>query len=66
MLLVQAACKRQSLSPTEPMAKVAKSASIAQSIVALQAQKIAQLEASTSTSKRRKSAQKGSFKTVVF
>ncbi len=46
MQLVQAACKRQSVSPTAPIAKVAKSASIAWNLVALQAQKIAELEAS--------------------
>jgi hypothetical protein len=46
MQLVQAACERQSQSPTEHMSKVAKSASMAWSMVALQAQKIAELEAS--------------------
>lgn len=46
MQLVQAATHRESVSPTAPMAKVAKSASIAWNLVALQAQKIAELEAS--------------------
>jgi hypothetical protein len=46
MQLVQNACARASQSPTEPMAKVAKSASVAWNMVALQAQKIAELEAS--------------------
>ena len=45
MQLVQTAYNRQSQSPTEPMAKVAKSASIAWNIAALQEQKIAELEA---------------------
>ena len=46
MQLVQNACTRASQSPTEPMAKVAKSAAVAWNMVALQAQKIAELEAS--------------------
>ena len=46
MQLVQMAYSCQSQSPTEHIAKVAKSASIAWSMVALQAQKIAELEAS--------------------
>lgn len=46
MQLVQAAREHQSQSPTEPIAKVAKSASMAWSIVALQAERIAELEAS--------------------
>ncbi len=46
MKLVTTAYSRPSVSPTAPMAKVAKSASIAWNLVALQAQKIAELEAS--------------------
>jgi hypothetical protein len=46
MQLVHASCHRESASPTAPMAKVAKSASVAWNLVALQAQKIAELEAS--------------------
>jgi hypothetical protein len=45
MLLIQTAQERLSLSPTEPMAKVAKSASIAWNVVALQKQRIAEMEA---------------------
>lgn len=46
MKLVETAYTRQSASPTAPMAKVAKSASIAWNLVALQAQKIDELETS--------------------
>ena len=46
MQLVQNAYERASRSPTEPMAKVAKSAAVAWNMVALQTQKIAELEAS--------------------
>jgi len=45
MQLVQAAYERQSQSPTELMGKVAKSASTAWGLVALQTQRIAELEA---------------------
>jgi hypothetical protein len=46
MQLVQTAYERQSQSPTESMSKVAKSASTAWGIIALQTQRIAELEAS--------------------
>lgn len=46
MQVVQNAYEYLSQSPTKPMAKVAKSTSIAWSMVALQVQKIAELESS--------------------
>jgi DDE superfamily endonuclease len=54
MLLVQDAYIRQSQSPTEPMAKVAKSASIAWNMVALQAQEIAKLRATNEQLQQKK------------
>jgi len=44
MQLVQATCERESQSPTDPISKVTKSASLAWGIVAIQAQEIAQLK----------------------
>ena len=58
MQLVQNACTRASQSPTESIAKVAKSASIAWNMVALQAQRIAELEASNSLLQEKKKRSK--------
>lgn len=54
MQLIQNACARQSQSPTEPIAKVAKSASIAWNMVALQAQEMAKLRAANEQLQQKK------------